>query len=69
MPRENEEKLNEALRLLAKEGGISFIFGSQSVESQAEMVRKVKRYKSGFVVSDSNIGPENTLNDILAEKA
>ena len=40
---------------LAKEGGISFIFGSQSIESEAEMIRKVKRYKAGFVVSDSNI--------------
>ena len=40
---------------LAKEGGISFIFGSQTIESQAEMVRRVKKYKAGFVVSDSCI--------------
>ena len=38
---------------LAKEGGISFIFGSQSVESQAAMVRRAKRSKAGFVPSDS----------------
>ncbi|MDR2084268.1 MAG: IMP dehydrogenase [Bacteroidales bacterium] len=53
---------------LAKEGGISFIFGSQSPESQAEMVRKVKNYKAGFVISDSNIMPEQSLKDVIALK-
>ena len=53
---------------LAKEGGVSFIFGSQSIESQAEMVRKVKAYKAGFVTSDSNLVPNNTLADVLALK-
>ena len=53
---------------LAKEGGISFIFGSQSVESQAEMIRKVKSYKAGFVRSDSNLRPDQTLADVLALK-
>lgn len=50
---------------LAKEGGISFIYGSQSIESQAAMVLRAKSYKAGFVVSDSNITPESTLQDIL----
>lgn len=50
---------------LARSGGLSFIFGSQSIESQAEMVRKVKKYKAGFVPSDSNLPPEATLQDIL----
>jgi len=54
---------------LAKEGGISFIYGSQSIESQAEMVRKVKSYKAGFVISDSNLVPENTLQEVLDLKA
>ena len=53
---------------LAKEGGVSFIFGSQSIESQAEMVRKVKSYKAGFVTSDSNLVPSNTLAEVLALK-
>jgi IMP dehydrogenase len=53
---------------LAKEGGLSFIFGSQPVESQAQMVSRVKTYKAGFVPSDSNITPESTLADILALK-
>ncbi len=53
---------------LAKEGGISFIFVSQSIESQAEMVRRVKNYKAGFVVSDSNLRPDSTLADVLALK-
>ncbi|MCR5731482.1 MAG: IMP dehydrogenase [Sphaerochaetaceae bacterium] len=50
---------------LAKEGGISFIYGSQSIESEAEMVRSVKRSKAGFVVSDSNLDPDSTLFDVL----
>jgi IMP dehydrogenase len=54
---------------LAKEGGIAFIFASQPIESQEEMVRKVKSHKAGFVTSDSNIRPDQTLADILALKA
>ena len=51
---------------LAREGGMSFIFGSQSIESEAAMVARVKGYKSGFVVSDSNVRPDQTLQDVLA---
>lgn len=54
---------------LAKEGGISFIFGSQTIESQVEMVRKVKAHKAGFVTSDSNLRPDQTLADVLSIKA
>ena len=54
---------------LAKEGGISFIFGSQSIESQAEMVKRVKAYKAGFVKSDTNLRPDQTLADVLELKA
>ncbi|MCQ2387053.1 MAG: IMP dehydrogenase [Clostridia bacterium] len=50
---------------LAKEGGISFIYGAQSIEDEAAMVAKVKNTKAGFVASDSNISPESTLKDIL----
>ncbi len=50
---------------LAKEGGVSFIYGSQTVEQEAEMVRRVKAHKAGFVSSDSNIRPDQTLQDIL----
>lgn len=53
---------------LAKEGGVSFIYGSQTVESQAQMVRKVKSYKAGFVASDSNLSPDSTLADVLRLK-
>ncbi len=51
---------------LAKEGGLSFIYGSQTVEEEAAMVAKVKGYKAGFVVSDSNLRPDSTLGDVLA---
>ncbi len=54
---------------LARNGGLSFIFGSQSVEDQAEMVRKVKKYKAGFVISDANLTPEHTLRDVIDLKA
>ena len=60
---------NDTLAIaLAKEGGISFIFGSQTIESQAAMVSRVKGYKAGFVVSASNLTPDNTLADVLALK-
>lgn len=53
---------------LAKEGGISFIFGSQPIENQVKMVQEVKKYKAGFVESRANISPESTLADLLALK-
>ena len=61
---------NDTLAIaLAKEGGISFIYGSQTIEQQAEMVRKVKSHKAGFVVSHSNLKPTATLQDVLNLKA
>lgn len=54
---------------LAREGGIAFIYGSQSIEDEAAMVARVKNYKAGFVRSDSNIRPDQTLKDILDLKA
>jgi IMP dehydrogenase len=53
---------------LARYGGLSFIFGSQPIDEQAEMVRKVKKFKAGFVTSDSNLTPEHTLEDVLRLK-
>ena len=59
------EKMGVAL---AKEGGFAFIYVSQPIEQQAEMVRKVKNYKAGFVVSDSNLCLDNTMADVVALK-
>ena len=53
---------------LAKEGGISFIYGSQTIEEEAAMVRKAKSYKAGFVESDSNLKPDDTLAEVVALK-
>lgn len=50
---------------LAREGGISFIFGSQSIENQANMIRQVKATKAGFTGSDSNISPDATLREVI----
>ena len=53
---------------LATEGGVSFIYGSQSVEDEAAMVKRAKDYKAGFVPSDSNLSPEQTMADVIALK-
>ncbi len=53
---------------LSREGGISFIYGSQSIASEAAMVARVKSFKAGFVASDSNLRPDSTLADVLALK-
>ena len=62
----SDDKLGIAL---AREGGISFIYGAQSIESEAAMVARVKNHKAGFVISASNLTPEHTLEDILNLKA
>ena len=53
---------------LATEGGVSFIYGSQSIEDEAAMVARAKNYKAGFVASDSNISPDATMADVVALK-
>ncbi len=53
---------------LATEGGVSFIYGSQSVEDEAAMVKRAKSYKAGFVTSDSNVSPDATMADVVALK-
>ncbi|MBE5766643.1 MAG: IMP dehydrogenase [Clostridiales bacterium] len=50
---------------LAKSGGVSFIYGSQSIESEAAMVARAKAYKAGFVPSDSNVKADSTLADVV----
>lgn len=61
---------NDTLAIeLARNGGLSFIYGSQPIAEQAEMVRRVKKFKAGFVSSDSNIRPNATLSDVLALRA
>ena len=54
---------------LAKNGGLSFIYGSQPIDQQAEMVIKVKKFKAGFVISNANLTPDHTLKDVLDIKA
>jgi len=53
---------------LARNGGLSFIYGSQTIDEQAEMVKKVKKFKAGFVKSDANLKPEQTLSDVIELK-
>ena len=61
----SDDKLAVAL---AKEGGISFIYGSQSIENQVAMVKRAKSFKAGFVTSDANIRPDQTLGELLELK-
>ena len=53
---------------LAREGGCSFIYGSQSIEDEAAMVARAKNYKAGFVVSDSNVREDDTMADVVRLK-
>ncbi|RIL12189.1 MAG: IMP dehydrogenase, partial [Proteobacteria bacterium] len=55
----------ELATALSRKGGASFIYCSQAISVQAEMVRKVKDHKAGFVVSDSNLSPKATLKDAV----
>ena len=59
------EKLAVAL---ATEGGVAFIYGSQTIEDEAAMVRRAKGYKAGFVKSDSNLTPDMTMAEVVALK-
>jgi IMP dehydrogenase len=54
---------------LAKNGGLAFVFGSQSIDEQAKMIRRVKTHKSGFVISAANLKEDNTLKEVIALKA
>ena len=51
---------------LAREGGCSFIYGSQSIEDEAQMVKNVKKYKAGFIDSDSNVKKGTPLREVIA---
>lgn len=60
---------NDTLAIeLARNGGLSFIYGSQPIAEQAEMVRRVKKFKAGFVTSDANVSADATLADVLRIK-
>lgn len=50
---------------LAQEGGISFIYCSQSIKEEAKMIARVKDFKAGFVVSKVNLTPEHILEDAI----
>ena len=53
---------------LATEGGLSFIYGSQTPESEAAMVKAVKDHKAGFVQSDSTQTPDMTMEQVIELK-
>lgn len=46
---------------LARDGGLGFLHHNRPVEDQVTDVRAVKNFKAGFVVSDTNVRPTDTL--------
>ena len=50
---------------LARQGGLGFIFCSQDVDGQSEMVHQVKAHKAGFVSSDTNTKVDTTLSEVI----
>lgn len=51
---------------LARNGGLSFLHHNQPIGDQAAAVRRVKNFKAGFVTSDTNVRPDDSLS-LLAE--
>lgn len=46
---------------LARNGGLGFLHHNRSIDEQVEDVVTVKNFKAGFVVSDTNVRPEDSL--------
>jgi IMP dehydrogenase len=57
---------SEMATALARQGGLAFVFCSQSIENQAAMIARVKGHKAGFVRSDTTIHPASTLRQLVA---
>lgn len=49
---------------LAQEGGIGFIHKNMSIEDQAAMVRKVKKFESGIVSDPVTVSPDITIAEL-----
>jgi IMP dehydrogenase len=51
---------------LAREGGMTIIHKNQSIERQADMIRKVKRSEAGMIVDPITLPPSATYGDAEA---
>ena len=51
---------------IAREGGIGIIHKNLSIEDQALMVDRVKRYESGMIVNPVTLSSDKTINEAKA---
>lgn len=50
---------------LAQEGGIGIVHKNMAIETQAEEIRKVKKYESGIVRNPITVFPETSVGELL----
>lgn len=53
---------------MALQGGIGIIHSNMQAEDQAAEVRRVKKYKNGFILDPICLSPESTLEDVFRTK-